>query len=182
MTELERAVVRYGSVDPAEVDAQGRLKPDVWVMEVLQHVSKTKNDPLFQHDAARSKVVGGLTAALFMTFKVYQVNLGYNLLMEFIEGEVKKMPPQKYADSKALTKGLAALAKRIETQTKLPLTKESRELAHQLELDDTAGYLFLEALGKQDVPENDRKDLANRVRQLWRSWWPQGDALLGSGS
>jgi len=66
----------------------------------------------------------------------------------------------------------------IPTNAVLPISQDARDLARQLGISVLNATQDAFKRGTQEIDQKDRTALASKVDDLWRSWWPQGTALL----
>ncbi|WP_162865843.1 hypothetical protein [Deinococcus wulumuqiensis] len=111
------------------------------------------------------------------TRKVFRANLGYNLLVEYVQGEVAKLDPAKVSKAE-IARAIVALTKQVVKKTSLPVSKDTYQLyldmnIQQWEVSHVVESARLKLGQTVETTGDDRDAVAGQVQGLWEAWWPE---------
>lgn len=167
LSPLEQAVLTKGAAGPKGAgEAQS--------ISVVSAIFPTTRDNV-RHGGTQA--LGRLVPLVpRLTKNVFYANLGYNLLVEYVEGEVAKLDPAKLTKAQ-VNERLLALTAQIQDKATLPLTASALDLyvgmgVSNWEAENTPSRQGLK-VGKQiAVSPQDRDAVGRQVFDLWSAWWP----------
>jgi hypothetical protein len=162
-TPQEQRILTQGASGPTESDAQDRS------ISVISSVRPTGQDRLFHAGEKLLALQPGVTHLVFYA------NLGYNLLVEYVQQQVARLDPKKLSKA-ALDERLTALVLRVEKIASLPLTAEAYELYDKIDVDRWDQFHIKRPrlkLGQAiALRAADRAAVALQVNSTWMAWWP----------
>ncbi|AXH00897.1 hypothetical protein DVJ83_17430 (plasmid) [Deinococcus wulumuqiensis] len=121
--------------------------------------------------------MGERSVDLGTTRKVFRANLGYNLLVEYVQGEVAKLDPAKVSKAE-IARAIVALTKQVVKKTSLPVSKDTYQLyldmnIQQWEVSHVVESARLKLGQTVETTGDDRDAVAGQVQGLWEAWWPE---------